>query len=199
MSKRSANRIPAASPPARFTSVVEQCGRPTVHLTLRNPARDPALQKLERQSRVMTLHHAGHGGGADHGEVGIRTGPGRQLIVFPRSLRRFAKRRIVGIRYDLLDENLRITAPGAAPARKRRRAMTRQPKPVRRAAAPPKPESTPAPAPPAQSLPPLTLPEVLRDLRRIEHLLRRRRIASARENIEVLVRDIEEDLAARKG
>jgi hypothetical protein len=195
MAKTSGTRSPASLPAARFTAVVEQCGRPTVHLTLRDPARDPELRKLERQARVMTLHHAGHGGGADHGLVGIRTGPNLQLLVFPRSLRRFAHRRIVGIRYDLLDDNLRVTASGAAPARATRAAAKQAPKPP-----PTKPPPAPAPKPaaPAAPLPPLTLPEVLRELRRIDHLLQQRRTVPAREKVQVLVRDIEQDLAARE-
>jgi hypothetical protein len=182
-------------PTARFTAVVGQCGRPTVHLTLRNPARDPELQKLERQARVMTLHHAGHAGGADHGSIGIETGPNLQLLVFPRSLRRFARRRIVGIRYDLLDEDLRVTVPGAAPARQSRTA-SKQPARLPRAIPPPAP--APAPTPPAAPLPPLTLPEVLREVRRIDHLLQQRRTVPAREKVQVLLRDIEEGLAARE-
>ena len=88
---------PAAPPlkTARFSLALAKCGRPSVHLTLVAPDKDPALRKLQRETRVMTIHRRHRGAGADYGTVGVDPERGAQLLVFPRSLRRFAGKRIV--------------------------------------------------------------------------------------------------------
>lgn len=181
-----------AAPPsksARFTVVVAKCGQPAVHLTLMAPAQDPALRKLERDARVMTVHRAHRGTGADYGVVGIDPEPGAQLLIFPRSLRRFAGKRIVGISYDQVASNLYLTGqPTGRP----------RPKPAKRAAPPlepvalfPGPARTVSPDQAADEArsrrEPPTLPETLRDLRAIERLLRKKRYAAARDETHRLV------------
>jgi hypothetical protein len=88
---------------ARFAKVVEKCGNPENHLVLIEPAKDQDLQKAVKTNRVMTVVQEGAGSKADRGEVGFEPGPGRQFLVFPKSLRAFAGRAIVGIKYNLLD------------------------------------------------------------------------------------------------
>jgi hypothetical protein len=187
---------------ARFTVVVAKCGRPSVHLTLLTPAKDQALRRLDGQGRVMTILPA-HRVGTDHGLVGIHPAPGMQLLVFPRSVRRFAGKRIVGINYELLDQDLHLTGRAAVarpPTKAGGRArstvtpVTLFPSPAPAsapAANPQKEKERPPPEPP-------TLPVVLRRLRAIERLLDQKRAAAAREETGRLIDDLARGLKPPK-
>jgi hypothetical protein len=85
----------------RFTEVVKNCGKPESYVLLIDPAKDPELQKALKAQRVMTIFQAATGGKADHGEVGLMTGHGRQFLIFPKSLRAYAGRQVIAIKYDL--------------------------------------------------------------------------------------------------
>lgn len=174
---------------ARFSVVLAKCGQPAVHLTLVAPQKDPPLRKLERETRVMTIHRAHRGAGADYGVVGIDPGPGIQLLVFPRSLRRFTGKRIVGINYDLIDSDLHVT--GRPSAGRKLKLSRRAEPPLEPVALFPKPGRTSPTTrnaeedhPPPE---PLTMAETLRDLRAIERLLRQKRYAAARDETHRLV------------
>jgi hypothetical protein len=86
----------------RFTQVVASCGAPGVHLTWVAPEQDPTLKAALKQNRVMTVHQNIRGTTRDYGTIGLLKTPHAQLLVFPRSLKRFADRRVVGIDYSLL-------------------------------------------------------------------------------------------------
>jgi hypothetical protein len=86
----------------RFSKVVEACGKPDIHLLLIDPAKDKALQAAIKSDRVMTLYQ--QSAGTDHGIVGFEQGRSRQFLVFPKSLKPFSEQRIVGIKYELLEE-----------------------------------------------------------------------------------------------
>jgi len=177
---------------ARFSAVLAKCGQPAVHLTLVAPQKDPALRKLEGETRVMTIHRAHRGAGADYGVVGIEPDPGIQLLVFPRSLRRFAGKRIVGINYDLLTSDLHVT--GRLPAGRRPKLGKKSGPPPEPVALFPQPERTSPPGKaPREDLPPReppTLPRVLRELRAIERRLRQKQYAAARDEVRRLVQDL---------
>jgi hypothetical protein len=85
----------------RFASVVAKSGKPDVHLTLVDPARDAALQKAIKAGRVMTVHQSR--GAADYGTVGFEKNTSGQILIFPKSLKSFERTRIVGVKYELLD------------------------------------------------------------------------------------------------
>jgi len=93
----------------RFTQVVERAGKPTVHVSWLPPEKDPALKRALADHRVMTVHQQLRGGKKDHGVVGLERGGPVQVLVFPKSLRRFRDRKVVGIDYRLLP------APSDAP------------------------------------------------------------------------------------
>jgi hypothetical protein len=84
----------------RFSEVVDTCGRPVNHLVLTTPSKDRALQAAVKASKVMTVHQPDTGSKADRGEIGFRPGKSRQFLLFPKSLRVFAKHTVVGIKYD---------------------------------------------------------------------------------------------------
>jgi hypothetical protein len=113
----------------RFAKVIEACGKPDIHLLLIEPAKDKALQAAIKSDRVMTLHQ--QSGGTDHGVVGFEQGRSRQFLVFPKPLKPFFGQRVVGIKYELLED---------APASKKETPKKETVKPS--AAEPGGPEST---------------------------------------------------------
>lgn len=85
---------------ARFADVVERCGEPIVYTLWQNPKIDRHFQSLIKNARVMTVR-AGDTG-TEFGEVGFHEQKGASYLEFPKSLRRFAEKRIVGIKWDLV-------------------------------------------------------------------------------------------------
>jgi hypothetical protein len=86
----------------RFSKVLEACGKPDIHLLLIDPAKDKTLQAAIKSDRVMTLYQQSVG--TDHGVVGFEQGRSRQFLVFPKPLKPFLGQRIVGIKYELLED-----------------------------------------------------------------------------------------------
>ena len=70
----------------------------------------------------MTLYQ--QSGGTDHGVVGFEQGRSRQFLVFPKPLRPFVGQRIVGIKYELLEDT---PAPKKEAARKEAAEADQQP------------------------------------------------------------------------
>jgi hypothetical protein len=88
---------------ARFTDVVEKAGRPSTY-TLWTPAKDDVqFQRALKANRVMTIHHETVGTAKDLGTVGHTEDAKSLLLVFPKSVKRFEGKRVVGIKYELLD------------------------------------------------------------------------------------------------
>jgi len=76
-----------------------------VYLAFLEPGKDRKLQAAVKANRVMTVMQAHEGTHTDHGIVGFESGRNRQFLIFPKSLRTFAGRTVVGIKYDLLDSH----------------------------------------------------------------------------------------------
>jgi len=85
---------------ARFALVVEMCGAPQVYTLWQPPKKDRRLQAQIRQSRVMTIQQSESG--ADFGCIGFIERKGAIYLMFPKSLKRFADQRIVGIKWELV-------------------------------------------------------------------------------------------------
>lgn len=100
---------------ARFADVVATGGAPEPHVLWGPAAQDAEFQRALKAHRVMTVHQNNVGAKKDYGFVGYHEEPHAEYLVFPRSVRTFEGRRIVGINYDLL-------APEARPAKGRPRA-----------------------------------------------------------------------------
>lgn len=90
---------------------------PENYLVLMEPTKDRTLQKAMKANRVMTVRQEVAGSKADRGEIGFEPGPGRQFLVFPKTLRAFAGRVVVGIKYDLLNSPEVPKSERASPAR----------------------------------------------------------------------------------
>lgn len=85
---------------ARFTDVIAESGKPESYVLWRKPADDSRLKRLVAQNHVMTVRRAD--GGADFGEIGLHEEKGASYLAFPKSLKQFAGKRIVGIKWELV-------------------------------------------------------------------------------------------------
>ena len=84
----------------RFAAVVEACGAPEVYTLWQSPKEDRRLQVLIRQARIMSLQRTASG--TEFGCVGFIERRGAMHLEFPKSLKRFADERIVGIKWELV-------------------------------------------------------------------------------------------------
>jgi hypothetical protein len=98
----------------RFAKVVEQCGKPEAYTLGLPPARDATFQRALREHRVMTLHQETVGTKKDYGLIGFVEGKGKSLLIFPESLEEFEEKRVIAVKYELLEEG---EAAGEAPVK----------------------------------------------------------------------------------
>jgi hypothetical protein len=87
---------------ARFTQVVEGCGKPQVYTLWQKPSSDRHLQSQVKNNRVMTIVKSPSG--TDFGIVSLKESKEARYLIFPKSLKRFAGKRIVGIDWALVRE-----------------------------------------------------------------------------------------------
>jgi len=87
---------------ACFSEVVEKCGRPHVYTLWQKPSADRHFQAQIKNTRVMTIQKSESG--TDFGIAGFKEAKGASYLVFPKSLRRFTDKRIVGIDWALVRE-----------------------------------------------------------------------------------------------
>jgi hypothetical protein len=84
----------------RFLQVVEKAGRPETYTLWQKPAADRHLQSQIKNNRVMTIQNTE--AGSEFGIAGFKERKGASYLIFPKSLKRFENKRIVGINWDLL-------------------------------------------------------------------------------------------------
>ena len=84
---------------ARFPQVVEKAGKPQVYTLWQKPAQDRHLQSEIKNNRVMTIQKSD--AGSEFGIVGFKEQKRASYLIFPKSLKRFENKRIVGINWDL--------------------------------------------------------------------------------------------------
>jgi hypothetical protein len=87
---------------ARFAAVVEKCGKPDVYTLWQKPETDRKFQTLLKNSRIMTIQPSERG--TEFGVADYCVRPGARYLAFPKSLKRFADKRIVGINWSLVSE-----------------------------------------------------------------------------------------------
>jgi hypothetical protein len=80
---------------ARFSQIVEKCGRPNVYTLWQKPAVDRRFQAELKNNRVMTVQKSESG--TDFGIIGFKERKGATYLVFPKSLKPFADKRVIGI------------------------------------------------------------------------------------------------------
>jgi hypothetical protein len=86
----------------RFSQIVEECGQPNVYTLWEKPAADRRFQAQLKNNRVMTIQKSESG--TDFGIIGFKERKGARYLVFPKSLKQFADKRIIGIDWTLVRE-----------------------------------------------------------------------------------------------
>jgi hypothetical protein len=86
----------------RFSQMIEKSGKPEVYTLWQKPSADRHLQSQIRNNRVVTILKSDSG--TDFGVVGFKERKGATFLVFPKSVKRFADKRIVGIDWSLVHE-----------------------------------------------------------------------------------------------
>ena len=79
----------------RFSQIVEECGQPNVYVLWEKPAADRRFQAQLKNNRVMTVQTSESG--TDFGIIGFKERKGARYLVFPKSLKQFADKRVIGI------------------------------------------------------------------------------------------------------
>ena len=87
---------------ARFSQVIEDCGKPQVYTLWLKPSADRQLQAQIKKNRVVTIIKSESG--TDFGIVRFKETKEARYLIFPKSLKRFAEKRIVGIDWALVRE-----------------------------------------------------------------------------------------------
>ncbi len=85
---------------ARFSEIIARAGEPEVYTLWQKPSADRHFQSLLKNARVMTIRPTDTG--TEFGEVGFHQAKGASYLVFPKPLKRFADKRIVGIKWELV-------------------------------------------------------------------------------------------------
>ena len=86
----------------RFSQVTEKCGKPGVYTLWQKPSADRHLQAQLKNNRVMTILKAESG--TDFGIAGFKEKKGATYLVFPKSLKSFVDKRVVGIDWTLISQ-----------------------------------------------------------------------------------------------
>ena len=86
----------------RFSQIIENCGNPQVYTLWQKPSADRQLQARIKKTRVMTIMKSESG--TDFGIVGFKESREARYLIFPKSLKRFAEQRIIGIDWALVRE-----------------------------------------------------------------------------------------------
>ena len=84
----------------RFTEVVEKAGAPEVYTLWLKPKADRHFQSLIKNHCVMTVQQTD--AGTDFGTADFCERKGARYLAFPKSLKRFADKRVVGIDWELI-------------------------------------------------------------------------------------------------
>jgi hypothetical protein len=85
---------------ARFSQVIDKAGKPEVYTLWQKPSADRHFQSQLKNHRVMTILQSETG--TELGIVGFKAQKGASYLIFPKSLKRFENKRIVGINWDLV-------------------------------------------------------------------------------------------------
>jgi len=86
----------------RFGQVIEKCGKPQVYTLWQKPSTDRHLQAELKKNRVMTIVNTDSG--TDFGIAGFKESKGATHLIFPKSLKQFVDKRVVGIDWALVRE-----------------------------------------------------------------------------------------------
>jgi hypothetical protein len=86
----------------RFTALVQEAGQPEAANLWTRPEADKPFMKAVRENRVLTVKQENLGSSKDFGVVGFLREKNVSYLVFPKALDKFKDRRVIGIKYDLV-------------------------------------------------------------------------------------------------
>lgn len=84
----------------RFAEIVDKAGKPEPYTLWQKPAQDRHLQSQIKNHRVMTIQASDTG--TEFGIVGFKERKAARYLVFPKSLKRFENKRVIGVNWDLV-------------------------------------------------------------------------------------------------
>jgi len=84
----------------RFAEVVEKAGKPEPYTLWQKPATDRHFQSALKNHRIMTIQQSDSG--TEFGLVGFKQSKTASYLIFPKSLKRFENKRVVGIKWDFV-------------------------------------------------------------------------------------------------
>ena len=87
---------------ARFFQILEKCGQPQVYTLWQKPSADRHFHAQIERNRVMTILRSESG--TDFGIIGFKQSREARYLIFPKSLKHFVDKRIVGIDWALVRE-----------------------------------------------------------------------------------------------
>src|SRR5215210_7440874 len=97
----------------RYSEVLKSAGAPEVYLPLSDPKHDANFMRAVREVRVLSLKQEPTGTKKDFGTVGYLPERFVSYLIFPKSLKSFEGRRVIGIKYDTLSE-AEVSTPKAS-------------------------------------------------------------------------------------
>ena len=84
----------------RFADIVEKAGAPEPYTLWQKPAADRHFQSSLKNHRVMTIQQSD--AGTEFGIIGFKQSKTASYLLFPKSLKRFEDKRVIGIKWDLV-------------------------------------------------------------------------------------------------
>ena len=137
--------------PVRFSTLVEQSGKPDVHVLLVAPESDEVLQKAIKGRRIVSLKQEPTSTRKDFGIVGFLNEKHVSYLIFPKALKAAEGQRVVGLKYELVEQPKLSPEPTSKP--KPARKPTKERKRVEPTPEKKRPEPKPPPPPPPEPKP----------------------------------------------
>lgn len=101
----------------RFSLLVRKSGRPETAALWSQPEKNVPFMRAVKENRVLTVVQR-HKGAKDFGLIGFHEQPQASYFVFPKQLPTTLDGRVVGIKYDLIQERGLSDAPTAGVEKK---------------------------------------------------------------------------------
>lgn len=119
MTKAAQPKSAPAAKQIRFSELVKKCGRPETVTLWTKPEDNPPFQKAVRENRVLTLVLKPPGHHPDFGEIAFHQRPNALYLVFAKPLPQATGARVVGVKYDLIEEQTIQQSVAKAPEPKK--------------------------------------------------------------------------------
>jgi hypothetical protein len=88
----------------RFKDLVKTAGKPTIVSLWSDPRRDRPFMKAVKENRVLTLVQEPASKKKDFGRIGFHQEQHAAYLVFPEPLPAIRDSRVIGIKYDLVEQ-----------------------------------------------------------------------------------------------